>query len=161
MHAQASLAAEIKYWHDVSVHIASPGRVATELLLGGEDKDARARKVINILAEDADTVAAGLVPRMRGVRGNGKYFKCASASAVFLKQPFPRIRLCALNLPGPGTPTGVQRAEPLPDAGHNSACCACMCRFLTPSGAVWRMLTARRRRGRFLPEQHAEAAKAE
>jgi chlorophyll(ide) b reductase len=77
MHAQASLAAEIKCWHDVSVHIASPGMVATELLLGGEAKDARARKFINILAEDADTVAAWLVPRMRGVRGNGKYFKCA------------------------------------------------------------------------------------
>jgi hypothetical protein len=35
------------------------------------------------------------------------------------------------------------------------------CRFLTPSGAVWRMLTARRRRGRFLPEQRGAAAKAD
>ena len=46
---------------------------------GGEEKDARSRKFINVLAEDAGTVAAWLVPRMRGVRGNGKYFKCASS----------------------------------------------------------------------------------
>ncbi len=72
---QASIAAEIKCWHDVSVHIASPGMVATQLLLGGSKKAPRARKIVNILAEDADTVAAWLVPRMRGVRGNGKYFK--------------------------------------------------------------------------------------
>ena len=58
----------------MSVHIASPGMVATQLLLGGA-KAPRARKVINILAEDAETVARWLVPRMRGVRGNGKYFK--------------------------------------------------------------------------------------
>ena len=31
---QASLASEVRFWHDVSVHIASPGMVATELLIG-------------------------------------------------------------------------------------------------------------------------------
>ena len=58
------------------MHIASPGMVATELLLGG-DKDARAAKFINILAEEAEVVAAWMVPRMRGVRRSGKYFKYA------------------------------------------------------------------------------------
>ena len=32
------------------------------------------------------------------------------------------------------------------------ACALSCCRFLTPSGVVWRMVTARSRRGRFLPE---------
>ncbi len=73
---QDSLNAELKDKHDFSVHIASPGMVATELLLGGE-RDQRAAKIINILAEEAEVVAAWMVPRMRGIRGNGKYFKCA------------------------------------------------------------------------------------
>lgn len=71
---QDSLNAELKGKHDFSVHIASPGMVATELLLGG-DKDPRATKIINILAEEAEVVAAWMVPRMRGVRRSGKYFK--------------------------------------------------------------------------------------
>lgn len=61
------------------MHIASPGMVATELLLGGE-RDQRAARIINILAEEAEVVAAWMVPRMRGIRGNGKYFKCALCS---------------------------------------------------------------------------------
>lgn len=32
-------------------------------------------RFVNILAEDASVVAAWMVPRMRGVRGSGKYFK--------------------------------------------------------------------------------------
>ena len=71
---QDSLNAELKGKHDFSVHIASPGMVATELLLGGA-KDPRAAKIINILAEEAEVVAAWMVPRMRGVRRSGKYFK--------------------------------------------------------------------------------------
>ena len=78
---QDSLNAELKGKHDFSVHIASPGMVATELLLGGE-RDERAAKIINILAEEAEVVAAWMVPRMRGVRGNGKYFKCAPPSSL-------------------------------------------------------------------------------
>ena len=64
---QDSLNAELKDKHDFSVHIASPGMVATELLLGGE-RDQRAAKIINILAEEAEVVAAWMVPRMRGIR---------------------------------------------------------------------------------------------
>ena len=73
---QDSLNAELKQKHDFAVHIASPGMVATELLLGGE-REPRAARIINILAEEAEVVAAWMVPRMRGIRGNGRYFKCA------------------------------------------------------------------------------------
>ena len=72
---QDSLAAEVR-GSKVSVHMASPGMVATDLLLGMV-KSARAAHFINVLAEDAGTVASWLVPRMRGVTGNGRYFKCA------------------------------------------------------------------------------------
>ena len=82
---QDSLNAELKQKHDFSVHIASPGMVATELLLGGE-RDQRAAKIINILAEEAEVVAAYLVPRMRGVRGNGKYFRCALSPPAWVLQ---------------------------------------------------------------------------
>lgn len=44
---QASLAAETKTEHDIAIHIASPGMVATELLLGG-DKDPRAAKCASL-----------------------------------------------------------------------------------------------------------------
>lgn len=81
---QDSLNAELKGKHDFSVHIASPGMVATELLLGGEEKDQRAAKIINILAEEAEVVAAWMVPRMRGVRRSGKYFKCGPSLTVAL-----------------------------------------------------------------------------
>lgn len=67
----------------MAIHIASPGMVATELLLGG-DKDARATRFINILTEDAAVVAAWLVPRMRGVTGTGAYFKCAPLAQLHL-----------------------------------------------------------------------------
>ncbi|KAL0021902.1 hypothetical protein WJX79_001281 [Trebouxia sp. C0005] len=41
-----------------------------------------AAKIVNILAEDPRVVAAWLVPRMRGVTGNGKYFKYLTALGV-------------------------------------------------------------------------------
>ncbi len=68
-----SLAAELKQT-EVSVHLASPGMVATDLLLKGVSSP-RAAKIVNILAEDPKVVAAWLVPSMRGVTGNGKNFK--------------------------------------------------------------------------------------
>lgn len=68
-----SLAAEVKKTK-VSVHLISPGMVATDLLLKGVSSPTAA-KIVNILAEDPKVVAAWLVPRMRGVTGNGKYFK--------------------------------------------------------------------------------------
>ncbi|KAL0054628.1 hypothetical protein WJX82_000172 [Trebouxia sp. C0006] len=68
-----SLAAEVKNTK-VCVHLVSPGMVATDLLLKGVSSPTAA-KIVNILAEDPKVVAAWLVPRMRGVTGNGKYFK--------------------------------------------------------------------------------------
>lgn len=35
----------------------------------------RATQIVNILAEEPKVVASWLVPRIRGVTGNGKYFK--------------------------------------------------------------------------------------
>jgi chlorophyll(ide) b reductase len=72
---QASLISEGKQQPNIGIHIASPGMVATGLLLEGE-RDARSRHFINILAEDAAVVANWLVPRIRGVSGTGAYFKC-------------------------------------------------------------------------------------
>eukprot|EP00891_Asterochloris_glomerata_P000745 jgi/Astpho2/745/e_gw1.00016.173.1_t len=68
-----SLAAEARR-SKVSVHICSPGMVATDLLLQGVSSP-RAAQIVNILAEDAHVVAAWLCPRMRGVTGQGKYFR--------------------------------------------------------------------------------------
>lgn len=68
-----SLAAEVKQTK-VSVHLVSPGMVATDLLLKGVSNP-RAAKMVNILAEDPKVVAQWVVPRMRGVTGNGTYFK--------------------------------------------------------------------------------------
>lgn len=69
-----SLASELRNTN-VSVHLASPGMVATDLLLKGVSNKASAARIVNILAEEPKIVAAWLVPRMRGVTGNGKYFK--------------------------------------------------------------------------------------
>lgn len=72
--AQDSLVAETR-GTNVAVHLASPGMVATDLLLAGPHRES-AKRIINVLAEDSATVAAWLVPRMRGVTGSGKYFRC-------------------------------------------------------------------------------------
>ena len=48
--------------------------VATDLLLQGVSSP-RAAQIVNILAEEAHVVAAWLCPRMRGVTGQGKYFR--------------------------------------------------------------------------------------
>lgn len=39
----------------------------------------RAARFLNVLAEEPRTVAAWLAPRMRGVSGNGKYFRRVSS----------------------------------------------------------------------------------
>ena len=86
---QDSLAAEVR-GSKVSVHMASPGMVATNLLLGSV-KSARAAHFINVLAEDAGTVASWLVPRMRGVTGNGRYFKCDCFCVFLIHGSDPRF----------------------------------------------------------------------
>ena len=70
---QDSLAQQMK-GSKISVHMASPGMVATTLLLESVDSP-RSAKFINILAESTEVVANWLVPRFRGVQGNGHYFK--------------------------------------------------------------------------------------
>lgn len=59
----------------VSVNTFSPGMVLTDLLLGG-DLSPRTKKIFNFLAEEPDTVAEAMVPKLRKVRGSGgKYYK--------------------------------------------------------------------------------------
>mmetsp|Transcript_12694 Transcript_12694/g.32035 ORF Transcript_12694/g.32035 Transcript_12694/m.32035 type:complete len:309 (-) Transcript_12694:51-977(-) len=77
-----TLAAECK-GSGVSVHITSPGMVITDLLVREEDRSNPSFvRIMNILAEQPATVADWMVPRMRGVTGNGKYFKFLTAPGV-------------------------------------------------------------------------------
>ncbi|KFM23226.1 putative chlorophyll(ide) b reductase NYC1, chloroplastic [Auxenochlorella protothecoides] len=69
----ASLAASVQ-GSPVSVHLVSPGMVATDLLLPLADT-AKSARLINILAEEPETVAGWLVPRLRGATGNGGYLQ--------------------------------------------------------------------------------------
>lgn len=77
---KASLASETK-GSRVSVHIASPGMMATDLLLKAAS-NARSAKFINILAEPPGNVAKWLVPRMEAAKGNGKYIKYLTPPGV-------------------------------------------------------------------------------
>ena len=61
---QASLAKEAQ-GTGVTVHLASPGMVATDLLARSVAHNPRAAWVLNILAEEPRTVARWLAPRMR------------------------------------------------------------------------------------------------
>jgi len=54
--------------HNIGVHQLSPGMVMTDLLLSGSRDNARALKVFNILAEQPESVAKWIVPRIRGVK---------------------------------------------------------------------------------------------
>ena len=73
LQAAASWAAEpCSAWQPAPGSAA--GMVATDLLLQGVSSP-RAAQIVNILAEDAHVVAAWLCPRMRGVTGQGKYFR--------------------------------------------------------------------------------------
>ena len=83
-----SLAAETR-GSRVSVHTASPGMVVTDLLLNSANAgsscvgpvDRRALRAINILADQPETTAAWLVPRMRGAIGrpSGEYIRYLTA----------------------------------------------------------------------------------
>jgi chlorophyll(ide) b reductase len=56
---------------NVGVHTISPGMVLTDLLLS--NRELKALRIFNILAERPHTVAQWLVPRIRAVRGSGRY----------------------------------------------------------------------------------------
>lgn len=87
-----SVAREIQSAPHVSIHTASPGMVVTELLLNSANAgpkcegpvDKRALKAINILAEQPQTTASWLVPRMRGALGrpSGEYIRYLTASSA-------------------------------------------------------------------------------
>jgi chlorophyll(ide) b reductase len=92
-----SLAKECK-GTGVSVHTVSPGMVVTGLLVP-EDQRTTNRgliRIVNILAELPETVAEWMVPRLRGVKGTGKYFRFLTAHGVlyrFATAPFRTHRL--------------------------------------------------------------------
>lgn len=79
-----SLAAQVR-GSGISVHLASPGMVATDLLAVSARSAPRAARFLNVLAEEPRTVAAWLVPRMRGVSGNGKYFRYLTPLSALYK----------------------------------------------------------------------------
>ncbi|MGF1486726.1 MAG: SDR family oxidoreductase [Prochloraceae cyanobacterium] len=54
--------------NSIGVHELSPGLVLTDLLLA--DTTPKVRKFFNALAEEADTVAAYLVPKIRNIQGS-------------------------------------------------------------------------------------------
>ncbi|KAF6262287.1 NAD(P)-binding protein [Scenedesmus sp. NREL 46B-D3] len=69
----------------IGVHNLSPGMVLTDLLL--RDANPVARRFFNTLAEEPETVAAAIVPQIRGVKGTGSsidYLNPASALARVL-----------------------------------------------------------------------------
>jgi len=69
----------------VRVHMCSPGMVVTDLLVNSNRDNPKVLKFFNILAEKPATVAAWLVPRMRGVQGGGKYFKFLTTWGVMYR----------------------------------------------------------------------------
>ncbi|KAL4431056.1 hypothetical protein ABPG75_006312 [Micractinium tetrahymenae] len=85
-----SLAAEARA-SGVGVHIFSPGMVATDLLLRYADNP-RSARFINILSEDPAAVAKWLVPRLRGVKGSGRYIHFLTLGGVLWRFATPRRR---------------------------------------------------------------------
>lgn len=91
-----TLASELPKSSGVRVHTASPGMVTTELLLKGATP--RSLKIFNILAEEPETTAAWLVPRMRGAIAapSGQYIKYLTPSGAawrFATAPWRKDRL--------------------------------------------------------------------
>eukprot|EP01121_Diplochlamys_sp_Union-15-3_P003938 TRINITY_DN13888_c0_g1_i1.p1 TRINITY_DN13888_c0_g1~~TRINITY_DN13888_c0_g1_i1.p1 ORF type:complete len:303 (-),score=45.77 TRINITY_DN13888_c0_g1_i1:3-911(-) len=71
---------------NVGVHLCSPGMVLTKLLLKPSSlKEPRILKVFNILCEQPDTVAKWLVPRLRGVKGTGRYIKYLTVVGAMIR----------------------------------------------------------------------------
>jgi chlorophyll(ide) b reductase len=68
------------------VHNLSPGMVLTDLLL--KDSTPVARRFFNTLAEEPETVAKDLVPRILGTRGTGQSIECLSPASAFFKVAF-------------------------------------------------------------------------
>jgi chlorophyll(ide) b reductase len=75
----------------IGVHNLSPGMVLTDLLLS--DSTPVIRKFFNVLAEEPETVASYLVPKIREVEGSGKYIRFLSNTDGILRilKGFPQI----------------------------------------------------------------------
>ncbi|KAI5071418.1 hypothetical protein GOP47_0013669 [Adiantum capillus-veneris] len=75
----------------IGVHNLSPGMVLTDLLL--KDSTPVARRFFNVLAEEPETVAAALVPRILDVQGSGKSIEYLSPIIALTKVlvGFPQI----------------------------------------------------------------------
>lgn len=73
----------------VKFHVLSPGMVLTDLLLAGNAADKSALKFFNFLAEEPETVAADLVPRMRQIvvenKSASRYVKFLTLPRAFLQ----------------------------------------------------------------------------
>ncbi|GAB4817879.1 hypothetical protein N2152v2_004925 [Parachlorella kessleri] len=67
----------------IAVHNLSPGMVLTDLLL--KDSTVAARRFFNTLAEEPETVAAALVPRIRAVQGTGGSVDYMSPADAFVR----------------------------------------------------------------------------
>lgn len=82
----AGLAKEMKDGR-VKFHVLSPGMVLTDLLLAGNATDMSSLKFFNFLAEEPETVAANLVPRIREVvmenKSGSKYVKFLTLPRAF------------------------------------------------------------------------------
>ncbi|CAK9216076.1 unnamed protein product [Sphagnum troendelagicum] len=89
----SSLSSEIQAagLSSIGVHNLSPGMVLTDLLL--KDSTVVARRFFNTLAEEPETVAASLAPRILAVQGTRKSISYLSPASAFLKVAlgFPQI----------------------------------------------------------------------
>jgi len=73
----------------IGVHQLSPGMVLTDLLL--EEASPGAKRFFNVMAEEPETVAAYLAPRIRGMK--------AACSSVEFLTPMDAIRRVATGFP--------------------------------------------------------------
>lgn len=84
----ASLAKELR-GGKVRFHVLSPGMVLTDLLLSGNASDKSSLRFFNFLAEEPETVASGLAPRIRAIvlrdGGGSEYVKFLTLPRAFLQ----------------------------------------------------------------------------
>ena len=151
---QASLAKEAK-GTGVTVHLASPGMVATDLLAASVAHNPRVAWILNILAEEPRKVARWLAPRMRvcSEQAPSKH-DLSHVQSVLLVVVVLRVTTEHMlwlframssfteeqqqQMGGCGALQGVK--------GNGT-----YFKYLTPLGALWRFATAWQRRGRFYP----------
>ena len=78
---------------NIGFHICSPGMVMTELIVSDITDDMKV--VFNMFCESPKTVAKQLVPRIRNLRGSGKYIKVLDIFKIVwyaIRYPFNKNR---------------------------------------------------------------------